>query len=580
MPKAFLLIILVAVILAIVVTIVQFESSKPAAHFVNYENNFHSSEFFEIEELITNEFQQIDNKQKNLYWTQIGITSHHLPTALPFIADFYRTLLNSEGPRDTFVILGPDHFERCYAPVSVTKKSYLTPFGELLPDEEIINALLGVDVSIDDECFKGEHSIGVQTIFIKYLFPNVKIVPLTFSATIEDNIIDNIADVLFGYQDRITVISSIDFSHYQPYIRAIQLDQISEQMIEKLAGFSFDLEHVDSPACIKLAISLAKKIGSDKPLILGRANSYDFTGQSENTTGYMNILFIDHKKTVSPITLMFVGDIMLSRAVGDKMKKINDWRWPFLEIADDLQEADLLFGNLEGPISDRGKNVGSKYSFRADPRVVEGLKYAGFDVLSVANNHMGDWTRLALEDTFRILADNDISYAGGGFNEAEAHSPAVKEIRGTRFAFLAYTSLGPKYIEAKGENSGIAFADIERLTEDIKTARERADLVIVSFHFGGEYAKEPTELQKKVARAAVEAGASLVVGHHPHVVQEIEEYQGGYIAYSLGNFIFDQTFSKETTEGLLLKATVKDKKINSIEPIKIKISKEFQVAVE
>lgn len=276
------------------------------------------------------------------------------------------------------------------------------------------------------------------------------------------------------------------------------------------------------PKIILLIVLIVGIISIAAALLMGELESSKLTAHFavlQDKTPLIELPVVDDKKPAQLITLMFAGDIMLSRAVGDKMKKENEWRWPFLEITDDLKEADLLFGNLEDPISDRGKNVGSKYSFRADPRVVEGLKYAGFDVLSVANNHMGDWTRMALEDTFRILKENNISYAGGGFSEAEAHLPAVKEIRGVKFTFLAYTSLGPKYIEAEGENSGIAFIDTERLIKDIKTAREKSDLVVVSFHFGEEYIKESTKFQKKIARAAIEAGASLVVGHHPHVVQ-------------------------------------------------------------
>jgi len=580
MPKIFKISgAITVIVLIVVVMIIKFEPFQQTAHFSNLEYGFHKSGFFEMKESIIENFKSISNIENKGYWTQIGITSHHLPTALPFIAAFYKTLLACQGPKDTFVVIGPDHFERCFASASVTKKPYLTPFGKLYPDEQIIDELLKAGAYTDDQCFDGEHSIGAQTIFLKYLFPNAKIVPLIFSATTEDRLINNIVNVLAEYKDRITVIASVDFSHYQSYNRAVQLDQDSEQMIKDLSGLSFDLERVDSPASVKLAILLAKKIDSQDPIILKRANSYDFTGQSENTTGYMNAIFVDYKKTNNLATLMFVGDIMLSRSVGDKMERIKDWRWPFLKIANYLKKADLLFGNLESPISSRGTNVGSIYSFRANPKVIEGLKYAGFDVLSVANNHIGDWSRIAMEDTFRILKENNINYAGGGFSEREAHNPVIKEVKGIKFAFLAYTSLGARYTEAKGEKSGIAWIDVERMKQDIQEARKKSDFVVVSIHFGEEYQKEPNAFQKTIAHTAIDAGASLVIGHHPHVIQEIEECNGAYIAYSLGNFIFDQTFSKETREGLLLKITAKDKEIVEIEPVRISISKDFQASL-
>lgn len=280
------------------------------------------------------------------------------------------------------------------------------------------------------------------------------------------------------------------------------------------------------------------------------------------------------------VTLLFAGDIMLSRSVGDKMLQKNDWRWPFLKITDYFKSADLVFGNLEGPISDGGKNVGSIYSFRADPRVATGLSQAGFRVLSVANNHIGDWGRVAMEDTFKYLEQVGIGVVGGGANEKIAHQPLLKEIRGTKIAFLAYTTLGARYMEAKGNLSGIAWVDKKRLVEDLIIARELVDIVAVSLHFGEEYQKQENNFQREMAHLAIDSGADLVVGHHPHIVQGFEKYKDGYIAYSLGNFIFDQNFSEETINGLLLKVILADKKINQIERVPIKINSEYQAEIK
>ena len=278
-----------------------------------------------------------------------------------------------------------------------------------------------------------------------------------------------------------------------------------------------------------------------------------------------------------PITLMFVGDIMLDRGVESRVNEYGkgDYRWPFLKVADYLKEADILFGNLESLISDKGENVGSIYSFRANPEAIEGLIYAGFDIISVANNHIFDYGREAMEDSFQRLKEAGIDYVGGGFNEREAHSPIVKEIAGTKIAFLAYTNLGTPYWSAKGEQSGIAWLN-EKITEDIKMAKEKANIVIVSMHFGEEYQSEPTSNQKYFAHLAIDSDADLVVGHHSHLVQPIEKYNQGYIAYSLGNFIFDQYFSEETMKGLLLEVLVKNGKIKEVIPRDIKINNFFQ----
>jgi poly-gamma-glutamate capsule biosynthesis protein CapA/YwtB (metallophosphatase superfamily)/DNA-binding beta-propeller fold protein YncE len=278
------------------------------------------------------------------------------------------------------------------------------------------------------------------------------------------------------------------------------------------------------------------------------------------------------------ITLFFVGDVMLDREVKKAIEKYGegDFKFSFLKISPLLKEADILVGNLEGPVSDKGKKVGSIYSFRMDPKAIEGLKFAGFDILSLANNHIFDYGREALEDTFLRLQDAGIDYLGGGFNEIEACSPKIKEIKGTKIAFLAFTNLGSPFWQAKSATSGICWLDKENLEKGIKGAKNKADLVIVLFHFGNEYEKKPNIEQKDFAHFAIDSGADLVVGDHPHVIQEIEEYKGKYITYSLGNFVFDQAFSKETMEGLVLKVIVEEKKIKEVSQIKFEINQYFQ----
>jgi poly-gamma-glutamate synthesis protein (capsule biosynthesis protein) len=278
------------------------------------------------------------------------------------------------------------------------------------------------------------------------------------------------------------------------------------------------------------------------------------------------------------ITLIFVGDIMLDRGVKFSIEKYGkrDYRFPFLKIADELKKADILFGNLESVISDKGKKVGSIYSFRAKPEAIEGLKFAGFDILSVANNHIFDYGREAMEDSFKRLKEAKIDFVGGGFNEKEAYAPVIKEINGVKIAFLSFTNLGSEYWSAKGNHSGIAWLKAENLEKGVKEAKENANLVIVSMHFGDEYQKKANSEQKYFAHLAIDSGADLVIGHHSHIVGEIEEYKGKYIFYSLGNFVFDQKFSKETMEGLMLKVSIENSKIKEVIPIKIKLNEFFQ----
>lgn len=271
------------------------------------------------------------------------------------------------------------------------------------------------------------------------------------------------------------------------------------------------------------------------------------------------------------ITILLVGDIMLNRGVEYMVKKKGegDFRWPFLKIAEYLSEADLLFGNLEGPISDKGTRVDNIYSFRAEPKSIEGLKYADFDILSLANNHAFDYGREALEDTFLRLREAGIDYLGFG-------SPVIKEIRETKIAFLAYTNLGSPFW-------GINWADWnnpEEIKKDIEETKNKAAVLIVSLHAGKEYSLEPNQFQIDFSKAAIEAGADLVIGHHPHVIQRSEKYKNGYIFYSLGNFVFDQGFSEKTMKGLLLEVIIEKGEIKEVNPKEIKINNFFQPEIK
>jgi poly-gamma-glutamate synthesis protein (capsule biosynthesis protein) len=286
-----------------------------------------------------------------------------------------------------------------------------------------------------------------------------------------------------------------------------------------------------------------------------------------------------------PVKIIITGDIMLDRGVEYMVneKGNGDFRFPFLEIADRLKEADIVFGNLEGVISDKGTDVGSIYSFRAEPEAIKGLTFAGFNVLSVANNHAFDYSREALEDCLTRLNSNGIGYVGAGFTEKEAFSPLIKEVDGVKIAFLAYTDLGPETWRAAENNSGIAWIsedNAERIKQDIKSAKEASDVLIVSLHSGEEYQETPSQFQIDFSKMAVEAGANLLVGHHPHVVQPNEKYRDGWIFYSLGNFIFDQGFSEETMKSQIIELLVEDNKIKEIISKKIKINDFFQPHLE
>ena len=218
------------------------------------------------------------------------------------------------------------------------------------------------------------------------------------------------------------------------------------------------------------------------------------------------------------------------------------------------------------------------YSFRADPRVVEGLKFAGFGVLGLANNHMYDWDRPALLDTVQRLRAAGLQPVGAGANELEAHYPLIVNLKGVRLAFLAYVGIEPKEAAAGPDQPGVAWLDGDRVLSDIRFARPLADVLIVCLHWGVEYAPRPSRKQIELAHQMIDAGADLVVGGHPHVTQPCEFYHGHWIAYSLGNFIFDQHWPS-THHGLMLRVTLTGKQITDATTIPITINNSFQAFV-
>ncbi len=269
------------------------------------------------------------------------------------------------------------------------------------------------------------------------------------------------------------------------------------------------------------------------------------------------------------VHLVAVGDIMLSRNVGQKMVKYSDYQYPYRETYDLLQKADITFGNLETPLIAGSPVHSPSMVFRADPGCAPGLAWAGFDVLSLANNHIMNKGQTGLDETLELLSEEGILGVGAGMNFQEAHQAKIVEKKGIKIAFLAYTYPGNP--EASQDRGGAAIMEKDQLKKDLGYAKEKADLTIVSMHAGTEYKRRPNQGQIDFARAAIDLGADLVIGHHPHWFQTVEQYKGKYIIYSLGNFVFDQMWSEETREGMIASIYLDKEGVQGLEFFPIKI---------
>ena len=243
------------------------------------------------------------------------------------------------------------------------------------------------------------------------------------------------------------------------------------------------------------------------------------------------------------VELVFTGDVMLARNVERSLRSARrDFSFPFAECAAYTQGADLAFCNLESPISGRGEPIEKTYLFNAPPDALDGIYFAGFDVVSLANNHILDFGPVAMADTLRHLESRGIVPIGITMLD-EAQAPFIRSVRGVRIAYLAYCDPVPKYSYAREFyvfDERPARATKENLARDITAAKESADIVVVSLHWGIEYQPEPNAHQRDLGRFIIDQGAHIVAGHHPHVQQEPETYKHGLIIHSMGNFVFDQ----------------------------------------
>jgi poly-gamma-glutamate synthesis protein (capsule biosynthesis protein) len=262
------------------------------------------------------------------------------------------------------------------------------------------------------------------------------------------------------------------------------------------------------------------------------------------------------------VSTLWVGDVMLGRRVGQQIAAARDPNLPFSQTADRLRAADLTVGNLECALSRNGRPTQGGDSFGADASSLAGMRDAGFDVLVLANNHLGDYGDRALRESL-ATARNGFAVTGAGENLAAALEPAVVERKGVRFGVLAFNAIGETPAATASSAGAISVRmpprtgplneeDLARVTDAVRGLRARADVVVVYPHWGTQYVHDPVPEQRAVGRRLVEAGATAVIGSHPHWVQGMDLHNGRLIAHSLGNFDFDMTFSTQVQQGMAL----------------------------
>jgi poly-gamma-glutamate synthesis protein (capsule biosynthesis protein) len=333
-----------------------------------------------------------------------------------------------------------------------------------------------------------------------------------------------------------------------------------------------------------------KQIDGYKSEEVGKAYSNQYESQGNFTfERKSDPIYIGFKeKKISSLVSTFktvnwnmfaAGDMMLSRTVGVKMRNTGDWSYPFNILKNNISKFDVSFANLESPFNEQGQIYDEGMTFAADPKAIKGLTESGFDIISLANNHFGNMQNAGMTYTMDFLNKNQIKYTGAGKTTADSCEAKYVNVKGLKIAFLAVDGVDstPVSYRADSQYPGLcSWLETTRIGTAIKNAKSKADFIVMSMHAGTEYKPIHRSDQEEFAHKVINNGVNLVIGTHPHVVQDIETYKNGLIFYSLGNFVFDQTWSQETQQGLTIELSFTNGQITKYQIKPVLINSDYQ----
>ena len=501
-----------------------------------------------------------------------GVVPHHL-LAHSLIAHFFQRLAKSDVRPETIVLIGPNHFSRGDKNVLTGIRGWDTPFGRVEADSAMARSLVGNGFSgIDEDAIEGDHAIYGIVPFIRYYLPETRVVPLLLGSRISKAETDMVSDQLSALINggRVSLIASTDFSHYLSSLESQKMDQetiraIANRDYRQIETYGND--HIDSPASLIAVMKAYEKSGWNPMRLLEHTDSGKIQQKPNmENTSYFTFGFSKKNETGKanePATILFGGDMSFDRSIRTAMRRRgNDF--PLAGLKEVFSQSDLVVANLEGPITDNatkseGSVIGSRenYFFTFDPSVAKTLKDSGVGMVNLGNNHILNFGEDGVAQTKKYLESAGVGYFGSPLIGDIRYG--IRDIRGQKIAFVNYN----QFI-ANGK---------ERAMTDIAEAKAKSDFVVLYAHWGKEYVSALPSV-RELAHTFVDAGADLVIGSHPHVVQEHEVYHGKTIYYSLGNLVFDQYFQKETKRGLLVRVIIdaKTKEANTEEiPVELQL---------
>jgi len=500
-----------------------------------------------------------------------GIVPHHL-LAKVLIEDFFGYIARQKHLPDIVILLSPDHFnnailEKDTSFITVNWENGHQKFCNIPVELQLLKELSStIDIKKSSDIVLSEFGVTNLLLFIKKYLPQTNVIPIIISRNTSQEEVEQLVNTIHTISPSYTMlIASADFSHYLPAAAAEFHDTKSIRVLLNFEHENFKNIEVDSWQSLYAARLFAKLRKSEKATVFAHKNSVDFLPcELNSTTSYFSVIFQKGRpqKNLKVKTVLLAGDMMLGRGI-EKLMKENSIYYPFQKIVQLLRGVDVVFANLEGPLVENVQENSvdeSKFTFR--PKVLEAVRWSQLNLLSLANNHIMDSGKESLEETIDWLRKYQINFVGSPL-AAFANSTNIKNsyFSSEQTVFLAFNRVLP-YIDYQ----------IEIIKKIKKTRQSNLEkIIIVSIHWGNEYESISSAAQRDLAQQIIAAGADIIVGHHPHVVQEIELIQGRPVFYSLGNFIFDRQVLPETREGLIVGLTIRDDKLSfRLFPIKNK----------
>lgn len=470
------------------------------------------------------------------------LVNHHL-LAPDLIAKAFNVVTSDQSR--TIVLISPNHFFTGRGQIISSEYDWQTPYGILKADLDIISKLKEIGaISIDEMPFEKEHGVSNIVAFIKKTIPNAKFIPLI----VKDTISEKESEGLIGALEKILpvdalIVASFDFSHYLPSDMADFHDEKSIRALNFLNYGKTESLDIDSRPGLDIFLKIIKARGAESFTLFDHSNSakvLNDTGIAE-TTSYISGIFTNKEEEIKPVvTALIFGDLMLDRYVRIVVEK-KGLDYIFANIKRFLAGSDFVLANLEGSFTDSAPGSDDhRMKFTFDPELIPKLKIAGFNIFNLANNHALDFGNAGFIQSREYLKKNNLDYFGDPRNTSETF--IIKDIGGLKIGWVGFYGLTN---------------NINHILDEVKKIKNEVDIVAVYTHWGTEYNGGFSKIQQDQAHALIDAGADVVFGSHPHVIEPMEEYKGKMIFYSLGNFVFDQQFSEKTQQGLAIGAVFK-----------------------